>query len=30
VDYVTYLEKYDWEKIAAQTVEVYKKAQSSK
>ncbi|MEI8658239.1 glycosyltransferase family 4 protein [Vibrio sp. Hal054] len=30
VDYATYLDKYDWEKIAAQTVEVYKKAQSSK
>lgn len=28
VDYATYLEKYDWEKIAAQTVEVYKKALS--
>ncbi len=26
VDYSTYLEKYDWNKIAAQTLEVYKKA----
>ncbi|WP_165313823.1 glycosyltransferase family 4 protein [Vibrio ziniensis] len=30
MDYSTYLEKYDWKKIAAQTLEVYKKAVGSK